>query len=451
MSPTRTLAALRFGCGLPVADGSPDSPDTMLAALAGPDKMAEIWPIMGLAESRPLFLAFRAIKGEGKQDPALAAKREALLLQIGAQAQQAQRATFARAVDARDGFRERLVAFWADHFSVVAASATATIYPFALVEDAIRPNLTGNFATLLTDVTLHPAMLTYLDQISSVGPNSQLGKKQHKGLNENLAREVIELHSLGVGAGYSQQDVTEMAKLLTGLVVDPADGTQFEARRAEPGAKRIMGKTYDGDGLAPIKAALADLALRPETAAHIARKLVVHFVADAPDAALVNRIATAYSASGGSLMACYASLLSDPAAWHPAPQKARQPYDFLIASLRALGITGQTLQDMPYKHFKARFLDTMARMGQPFKRPPGPNGFAEAAEEWITPQGLARRITWAMQVPDRLVNPLPDPVELAQRCLADRASEALLWAAAKAEDRQQGVGLVLASAEFNRR
>ena len=106
---------------------------------------------------------------------------------------------------------------------------------------------------------------------------------------------------------------------------------------------------------------------------------------------------------------------------------------------------------MPYKHFKARFLDTMATMGQPFKRPPGPNGFAEAAEEWITPQGLARRITWAMQVPDRLVNPLPDPVELAQRCLADRASEALLWAAAKAEDRQQGVGLVLASAEFNRR
>lgn len=451
MTSIRTLAAIRFGYGLPLPAAAPDRPETMLAALAGPDRAAQDWPAMGLAGFSPLMIEMHKIKKEGGGDPVQIKRRDALLAELAEAAFQAQRATFIRSLAGADGFRERLVTFWADHFSVVSRNPAETIMPFALVEDAIRPHLTGTFGALLTAVTLHPAMLLYLDQIQSVGPNSHLGKKQSKGLNENLARELIELHSLGVGAGYRQADVTQMAKLLTGLTYNPAQGMVFEPRRAEPGAETVLGKRYDGDGVVPIRAALADLALRPETARHLARKLAVHFVSDQPDPDLVAAIAAAYSASGGDLMASYAALLNHPAAWRPQTEKARQPYDFLVASLRALGMGAEAVMAMPYKHFRAQLLNAMATMAQPFKRPDGPNGFPEAAEAWITPVGLARRITWAMQLPHRLVDPLPEPSDLAQTCLAERASPALLWAVARAEDRQQGVGLVLASAEFNRR
>lgn len=451
MTTTRTLAAIRFGYGLPLPETAPAEVDAMLAMLAGPDFAAKQWPIMGLPEMEPILTRMRQIKNEGRDDPALVAVRDALLVEIGQAAHDAQRATFTRSLAGPDGLRERLVSFWADHFSVIAKNPTETFMPFALVEDAIRPHLTGRFGDLLTAVTLHPAMLLYLDQSESIGPGSRLGKKKSRGLNENLARELIELHSLGVGAGYAQADVTQMAKLLTGLTYNPKLGMEFDPRRAEPGAETVLGKTYDGDGLAPIRAALADLALRPETAQHIARKLVVHFVSDQPDADLVAAVAAAYAGSGGDLLASYTALLTHPAAWVPQMEKARQPYDFIVASLRALGVTAADFQALPYKHLQGQLLNAMANMGQTFKRPGGPNGFPEEAEAWITPQGLARRITWAMQVPQRLVAALPDPTDLAQSCLAERASEALHWAVARAEDRKQGVGLVLASAEFNRR
>ncbi|MEO5615050.1 MAG: DUF1800 family protein, partial [Cypionkella sp.] len=264
-------------------------------------------------------------------------------------------------------------------------------------------------------------------------------------------REVIELHSMGVGANYGQTDVTEMAKILAGLTINADFLMEFQQRRAEPGPRELLGKTYDAGGMDNIHAALRDLALQPATGQHLARKLAVHFVSDTPDADLVISIASAYNGSGGDLMMTYAAMVNHPAAWAEATEKVRQPFDFIVASLRALGVSGEQLQQMSRKQFRGQVLAPMAGMGQPFKLPAGPNGFEEAAEEWITPQGLARRITWAMRVPPRLVKPLPDPVALAQSCLADRASEALLWGAARAEDITQGVGLVLASAEFNRR
>ena len=393
----------------------------------------------------------RQIQKAAKKPAAKNPRRDALLQDFSNAAQAASVITFARAIDSADGFRERLATFWADHFSVIAKRQIEVLFPYAVVDEAIRPHLTGNFADMLVAATLHPAMLSYLDQSSSVGPNSHFGKNQGKGLNENLAREVIELHSMGVGANYSQTDVTEMAKILAGLTVTPDLQTAFQPRRAEPGPRELLGKTYAAPGMDNIHAALRDLALQPATGQHLARKLVVHFVSDTPDADLVAAIAAAYNGSGGDLLATYAALLNHPAAWVDVTEKARQPFDFMVAALRALGVTGSQLQQMPYKQFRGQILVAMAGMGQTFKRPSGPNGFEEAAEEWITPQGLARRITWAMRVPPRLVEPLPDPVALAQSCLADRASEPLLWGAARAEDIAQGVGLVLASAEFNRR
>lgn len=451
MTATPTLAAIRFGYGLPLPEGAPDSVQAMLAALAGPDVAARDWPIDGLAVIQPKLAELRSMKGAGKTDPALKPRYDALTVEVVAAVAHAERMTFARALTAADGFRERLVAFWADHFTVLSKTTVEGMMPFALVEDVIRPRMTGRFADLLTEATLHPAMLIYLDQIQSTGPNSFMGQRKDRGLNENLARELIELHAMGVGAGYSQDDVREMAELLTGVTYDARRGMWYERRRAEPGAETVLGQTYDGEGLEPIRRALGDIAGRPETAAHIARKLAAHFVSDTPDAGLVAALEAAFLATGGDLMAVYAALLTHPAAWGKAAEKVRQPFDFMVAALRGLGLTGDRFLAMKRGPFRQQILRGMTGMGQAWKRPGGPDGWAEEADAWISPQLLAARITWAMQAPERLVKPLPDPVQLAQMALADRASERLLWAAARAENRREGVGLVLASAEFNRR
>jgi uncharacterized protein (DUF1800 family) len=304
---------------------------------------------------------------------------------------------------------------------------------------------------MLVAATLHPAMLAYLDQTASVGPGSAFGVRRGRGVNENLAREVMELHSLGVGAVYDQGDVRQMALLLTGLDANAADGFVFRPDRAEPGAEVVLGRAYGGAGVAPIEAALRDIALRDDTAKHIARKLAVHFVSDAPDAGLVAALTAAYLDTGGDLLAVYAALLAHPAAWEPRLMKARQPVDFILAALRALGMTGADMRRMAQGPAARLLTRPMALMGQDWQTPPGPDGWAEAAEAWITPQGMAARITWAMEVPGRLVVPMPDPVDFMRRCLGGAVDERLEWAAARAETTREGVGLVLSSPAFNRR
>ncbi len=294
-------------------------------------------------------------------------------------------------------------------------------------------------------------MLLYLDQDSSIGPNSKRGKNRGKGLNENLARELMELHTLGVGAGYSQTDVREMAELLTGLTYVGDKGFAFDPSRVEPGADVVLGVSYDGKGTEPILKALQDLSVRPETARHIAGKLAVHFVADEPDPALVEALEAAWLDSGGDLAVVVNTLLTHPGVWEAPAQKARQPFEFLVASFRALGVTGADLVAMQPKEF-TNFVDArLKEMGQPWNAAPGPDGWPEEADAWINPQRLASRITFAMEVPGRLVDPLPEPPAFAARALGDRASEALVLAASRAESLREGVGLVLASPEFNRR
>lgn len=447
----RTLIATRFGYGLPAPEAAAGSKAEMLAQLTAPDLMAERWPIAGGQETaREMLLRKAAGRIKGTPDEVAASKMQATH-RFSTLVQAAQRRSFARAVDAEDGFRERLVSFWANHFTVISKTATDNLLPFAMVEDAIRPHVAGSFVDLLTAATLHPAMLLYLDQAVSVGPGSAFGQKRGKGLNENLARELMELHTLGVDAQYSQADVTQLAKLLTGLTYSPEKGMSFAANRAEPGAETVLGKPYGSSGLEPIHAVLQDLALRDETARHIARKLAVHFVADVPDQGLVEAIAAVYRATGGNLLASYDALLSHPASWEPRLQKARQPFDFLVASARALGVNGAQIDEMEPKLFARSFPGAMAQMGQALKRPPGPNGFPEAAASWISPMGLAQRISWALQRPKMLLRDLPEPLGFARSALADWASPTLLTAVSRAEDQVQGVALVLASAEFNRR
>ncbi len=443
--------AFRYGYGFPLPDGAPTDADGILAALGAPDTMVQHYPGLGFAAALPLLRDVQATRKLLKEDVANKALYRKAVLASDRAALGNARTVMARALDAPDGFRERLVRFWADHFSTSAKSRKELLLPGTLIEDAIRPHVTARFADMLKAVTLHPGMLVYLDQVLSVGPASRAGVKGKKGLNENLARELMELHTLGVNASYGQNDVRQMAELLTGLAVDFDKGFVFEPRRAEPGAETVLGISYSGEGTHPILNALDDLAMRPETADHLARKLAVHFVSDQPDADLVAHIRAAYLKTGGDLMAVYGALLIHPAAWAPNPAKARQPFDFVVGSLRALGITGDTVIKANDKQFQRFVIKPMDAMGQPMLGPPGPDGWPEDAAAWINPGGLAARINWAMEMPVQLTQDLPAPLDLAKRALGLRAGKQLLWAVERAETIREGVGLVLASAEFNRR
>ena len=451
MTDRAEIAAFRFGFGLPL-DG-PAGPDDLLAQLTGPDQAAQRWPAYGVAEVIPVMQVLREARRMAAEAPGDKAAKKAQRRAVkagGALAVTGAKAALARAVGG-PAFRERMVRFWADHFTVVPRSRTERAWPAALVEDAIRPHVAGRFGGMLQAVMTHPAMLIYLDQAQSLGPNSRRGAKRGKGLNENLARELLELHTLGVGAGYRQEDVRQLAELLTGLTVVPDRGFAFDPGRVEPGPETVLGVDYGGDGLEAVLAALQDLALRPETARHVAGKLAVHFVSDGPDPALVAAIEAAWTASGGDLAAVAAELVGHDAAWGPEAAKARQPFDFVAAALRALGLSGDDIMAMAEGPFLRLILDPMAEMGQPWQGAGGPDGWPEAAGDWITPQGMAARITWAMEVPGRLVTPLPEAAEVAARALGGRLSGRLEWAVGAAESRREALGLVLAAPEFNRR
>lgn len=428
--------ATRFGYGLPAG--------AVAADLSGPDLAVKAWPGPRLDEIAPLLTDYRAAR-KAEDEAAVKAAQRAL----DAVALRGAKAILARAVGAEDAFRERLIAFWADHFTVVPRNRTERAFPAILIDEAIRPHVTGRFADMLKAVTTHPAMLIYLNQEASFGPGSPKGKRQKKGLNENLARELLELHTLGVGAAYSQGDVRELAELLTGLAVSPTEGFAFDKRRAEPGAETVLGVTYKGDGMGPILQALDDLAAHPETARHLARKLAVHFLADEPNAGLVADLEVVFRSTEGDLTAVSLALAAHPKAGEGS--KARQPFDFMVAAFRALGVGPEAILELEMRPFRRLILDPLAAMGQPFQSAPGPDGWPEGAADWITPQGLAARIDWAMQAPERLVRPLPDPRDFLRVALGAKADERLVWAVNAAESARDGVGLVLASPAFNRR
>ena len=451
MTTPASLVAFRFGTGLPLQASAPLTPDALIATLTGPDDMAARFAIPGHDWVHERISEIAMNKQAAKKDPALQTRLDAIDAGLKEAGLLAMRATIARAVDSQTPLRERLVAFWADHFTVSAKGREDNIAPYAFVEDAIRPHVAGRFGDMLGAVVHHPVMLNYLDQSRSTGPNSRRGQREGGGLNENLARELLELHTMGVSAAYTQDDVRQLAELLTGLTYDARRGYAFNRRMAEPGPETVLGKTYDGDDEKPIRAFLHDLAIRPETARHIARKLVVHFITDTPEDSMVSAMAKAWERSGGALGQVYAAMLNHPAAFAGPAVKARQPWDFVVAALRGLGLGGESIMGWENQRLRQVVILPLRAMGQTWKSPPGPDGWPEELEAWITPQGLAERINWAMRWPAVLVDPLPHPRDLAMRVLADRAGPATLWAADRAESLAEGVGVVLSSPEFNRR
>jgi uncharacterized protein (DUF1800 family) len=453
--PFEQLAAIRLGFGLSPHTEIPSDPAALAASVSasGPDTdgmtldKVRQWHREGQILSRD---ARNGTKEQQKTDRSHRQNMRALF-------DTAILRRFARAVDDPTGFGERLVWFWSDHFTVSGGSVYFNLMSDAFVQDAIRPHLAARFADMMFAAETHPAMLRYLDQTSSIGPNSQLAKQKPDttgGLNENLAREMIELHSMGVGAEYTQADVEQLARLLTGLTYNPRQNTVFRAKRAEPGAETVLGESYGGDGkanLGDIRAVIENLAAQDATARHIARKMAVHFISDNPPDALVDRLAAVFRDTDGDLAAMNLALVAAPELEKGFRTKMRQPFEFLVASMRGLGMTGVQVDALKPAALRRHLLEPMAIMGQPWASPDGPDGWSEAAEDWASPQGIAMRINWAMTSPAELLDGLPDPRDLLRDCLGDTASEAVSWAIPRAESQTEGVALVLASADFNRR
>ena len=445
------LAAIRLGYGLSALTSAPSDVSQVLASVpaAGPESDAITTETISAMQRAAADLRRRGKEGDktaGKQ----AAGIEDLMGQL---VERSVRRTMARAVDAQAGFGERLVQFWADHFTVGSGNKLRRLMAISRIDEAIRPHLGGRFADMMFAAETHPSMLFYLNQAGSIGPNSRRAGKRGGGLNENLAREMIELHSLGVRAEYTQGDVRQLAELLTGLTYR-TDGANFDPGRAEPGAETVLGRSYGGEGpasLDDIRAVIDDLATHPDTARHLARKLAVHFVSDEPPQGLVDRLAGVYSESRGDLGQVNAALAEAPELATHFREKARQPYDFVIASLRAVGVSGEQVTTMKSNQFRRRILRPMTLMGQDWGAPRGPDGWPEPAQFWITPQSLAARIQWVGQFLPGLNRDDRDPERFLAATLGETASEPLRWAVPRAESAREAAVITLASADFNRR
>jgi len=346
------------------------------------------------------------------------------------------------ALNAEIGFVERLVWFWSNHFCV---NQDKTVMAGGYEREAIRPHVLGRFSDMLLAAEGHPAMLFYLDNAQSIGPNSVAGVNRDKGLNENLAREILELHTLGVRTVYTQADVTNFAKVLTGWTIlptatNPDQGGEFVylKRAHEPGPQTVVGKDYDDTGIEQGRAVLADLARHPMTAKHIATKLARHFIADDPPPPLVDRLTQSFLNTDGDLKELAKALIAAPEAWAPDQAKIKRPGEWIVAALRATGLSGDI----------GRIVGGMALLGEPLWRPPAPKGFSDDNAAWL--DGLAQRLdaanTFAQRVGEKL-----DAEAVADTALGPLASAETRRAIASAESKPQALTFVLMAPEFQRR
>lgn len=353
------------------------------------------------------------------------------------------------AIESDVPFRERLVHFWSNHFTVSAKRPQIAIAVGAFEREAIRPNIFGRFSDLLVAVTQHPAMLIYLDNYVSFGPNSVGGRRQDVGLNENLAREILELHTLGVDGGYTQDDVIELAKLISGWSVqrpqDPGgSGTDgafvFRPYGHEPGRKRLLGKTYRGETVDEGEQALRDLATHPSTARFIATKLARHFVADEPTPEIVTRLEAVFHDTDGDLRALAEAVIEEPEVWEAPLSKFKTPNDLVISSFRALNAT-----KLPDKAVVGAF----ALMNQSPFTAPSPAGWSDQTADWMSPEALMTRIEWIRAVGKRA--PVPNPLDWANSVMGPVLTDESRHTIGQAESRSEAVALVFSSPEFQRK
>ncbi|MEI6486321.1 MAG: DUF1800 domain-containing protein [Sphingomonadales bacterium] len=471
------IALNRFGLGARPGDAPPADPQRwLLGQFAQYDPAPPV--LAGVPGGAAMTIQYRqqldqlrrqgvvGLRRPGDPEPPKGPEAEAM----AEQAQRERRQAFAQAYLAQVGaratlalttpapFAERLVHFWANHFAISADKLATATMGGPLEFEAIRPNINGRFADLLLAVTRHPGMQFYLDQAQSIGPNSLIAEVARRrnaprqpGLNENLAREILELHTLGAGR-YTQDDVAGLARALTGwsiggfvrrpIGIDAPDGAfVFQPAWHEPGGVSVAGKRYHQQGERQALAILEDLAVHPDTAHHLALKLARHFVADTPPPALVERMAKAYLASGGQLPALYQALVTAPEAWADPLAKFKTPWDWMISALRGLGRQSVAAPQL---------IGALRELGQPTWRPGSPAGWEDEAARWAAPDALLRRV----EVASRMAAPLAatlDARTLAPRLLPGALSPATASAIARAESPAEGLALLLVAPEFMRR
>jgi uncharacterized protein (DUF1800 family) len=461
------IAAHRFGLGEPSLDVVGADPADWLRRQIGPADAPAGGPfptavqaLAAYSEQKVPISALLEVPGKTPPDAAPAFD----LREIVDNDLESRMAT---AVSTRRPFAERLVLFWSNHFSVSINKGPVRGLAGALEREAIRPNIAGRFEGLLRQASLHPAMLRYLDNNASTGPHSRaaerLGrktggderrKKLSTGLNENLAREIMELHSLGVAGGgggygpwggYTQADVTAFAAVLTGWrAYDPPRGDQavtFDANWHEPGPKTIMGKRYP-EGPQALDMVIHDLASHPSTARFIATKLARHFAADEPPRTLVDKLATTFSQTQGDLAAVYRTLVDAPECWDGGLTKLKTPEEFAISSLRLL--------DARERHLAKGKDSALGALGQRPHTAPSPAGWPDQAADWLGPDAIWKRVEWSLRLAERLGDRV-DARALARASLGPRLTEATYQQIERAADGTQALVLMLMSPEFQRR
>ena len=459
------IAANRFGLGarpgeLSGIDGNPQG--WLLDQLQGPSRLSE--DIRDLPDTATVLVEVQEVREMRREAKQTATDKPSpdIVQKFGAVVRQhylsQTNARFRVATETDYPYHERLVHFWSNHFAVSADKQPVSALAGLFENEAIRPNLSGKFYDLLIAVEQHPAMIIYLDNQRSIGPNSMLAQRANRrrrdrrfGLNENLAREVLELHTLGVNGGYTQQDVTTFAKVITGWSIgggnrgrlaDGVPGTfHFRDSIHEPGKQKILNKTYKDVGLRQGEAVLRDIATHESTARHLATKLVRHFVADDPPATLVSKISQVFLDSGGDLPTVHAALVQSNEAWQSTFGKYKSPKDFVISTFRAFDRVPDD------GRFIVGALDTM---GQTPYRPGSPAGWPDTAEHWGGADALYKRIAWSNTVA-RYAGARVNPLELGEAVLGPALGDHTRTAISRAESVIQGTTLLLASPEFQRR
>lgn len=462
---TSAIAVNRFGLGArpgELASIGGSGRDWLRAQLDGPaPEIADD----GLQSSASILVqvydlrqTIRAARAAGAPDDAAAVKAFRRLPQLIRPIYQAEAgARFRESVSTDRPFVERLTQFWANHFAVSVDKSVLAALAGSYEREAIRPYVLGNFTDMLLATERHPAMLLYLDNQLSMGPDSRAAwniarrnPDRKTGINENLARETMELHTVGVDGGYTQTDVTAFSEVLTGWSIAGPDGWRtgaqpgtflFRAAMHEPGSKVVMGRRYPDTGYDQCVAVLHDLAARPATAHFIATKLARHFIADDPPAAAVQRMAQAFSQSGGDLPTVYRALIDSPQAWQQPVAKYKSPSDYIVSAFRGL--------ELPVKVEKPP-VGLFQQLGQRIWAPGSPAGWPDRSADWDGASELLKRIEWADAVGQR-VGPRRNAMELAPQLLGEVLSDASREAIARAESGAQAIALMLAAPEFMRR
>ena len=466
------IAAHRFGLGEPNLGVVGGDAQGWLAAQIGPADAARGSGLLDTRQALALVAAERENRQLAKNPPTGQTAQQVMAGHYRESIVADARSRLATAAATKRPFAERLQWFWANHFTVSLLKGSTRGLVGAFERDAIRPNIAGRFETMLVASTTHPAMLRYLDNWLSAGPHSRVVAFEARratrmeegprvsGINENLAREVLELHTLGAESArsgiYTQADVTSFAAVLTGwrITRDPLpDASMFDAKWHEPGAKNVLGKRY-GEGPDALREVLHDLAAHPATARFVATKLARHFVADEPPPALVDRLAAVYLKSEGQLAEVYRELIRDDASWGAEPAKLKTPEELVLSTARILP-GGDRMFDGPQIVTAAgggggNPALAVVGLGQRTMAAPSPAGWSDRAEDWLGPDAVWKRVEWATRVADRAGRNV-DARRLAADSLGPRLGADTARQIERAADGSQALALLLLAPEFQRR